>query len=162
MLPLLVGCGDPLGVRPLAHPDRVVAAAAPVLAAMEARRVDFLRDQGWCRALSYDRGDFVVTSHPSTCVLDAGFVGATPLDATADADLRGWADALAGAGAEVDWVTVAYGEGGPIGAELALSGFARRSLVWAPADPPEDLGSEQQVDSIPGQPGWYVVLEDWN
>ncbi|MEQ1567968.1 MAG: hypothetical protein ABMA64_20180 [Myxococcota bacterium] len=146
-----------------AYAARHLGLLQPVLASMVARRVDFARDQGWCRALSYDRGDFVDTSNPSTCVLDPNFDAAEPpLDAEARRDLEVWSDGLSAAGAPIHWVFVGWDAGRPVSYEVALSGWSRLSWEWAPTEPPEQMGSEVVVRPVPGWPDWYVVIEDWN
>lgn len=144
-----------------------LAERAPLLSALLptlfARRVTYLRDQPWCRALSYDRGHFGTSSHPSTCMLDPS--PALPLDTTADSDLSAWMSALEAAAA-VRPISIEIGydpAGAPASAQLYLSysqpwrldGY---SYLWAPGGPA--LTEDQRSTRAAGD--WYLVREDWN
>lgn len=134
-----------------------------LLPALFARRVTYLRDQSWCRALSYDRGHFGTSSHPSTCMLDSS--PPLPLDTTADNDLSTWMSALERAAAvRPIYIDIGYDPAGvPVYAQLHLSytqpwrldGY---SYLWDPAGPAPD--PDQHPTRAVGD--WYLVREDWN
>jgi hypothetical protein len=137
----------------------------PVLPPIAARRVTYVRDQDWCRAIAYDRGHFAASDHPSTCALGADPV--LPLDATADADRKRWFAALESTGIALLYASFAYAPCDGADCPLVSVELARdtdewlgpsRSYVWSRDDPPASMGSEEVV--VPLGDDWYAVTAD--
>lgn len=162
---LLVGALGALACANPTDPDHaraVVTRLQPALDPLVVDRVDYLRYQGWCKALQGRRGHFAESDNPSTCAFSFEPVPAfTP---EARADLERYMSGFAAVGVEPIQVDIHYDAAGAVVSESVtvrtLFGFGAANYVWAPTDPPESMGSELQVAPLGGD--WYLTVEDWN
>ncbi len=143
------------------RPESEVGRLGPVVAELQSLRVSVWRDQDWCRCFAYPRGQFMQSSHESTCGLFQGKAIAFTPQATADFDrVRA---AVASSRVKVLWATVRYRPDGSLEeAEFALDTLSRRSYVFHPGygQLPPNQGAEMRYTAVNAD--WYIRDEDWN